>query len=506
MTLLASFGVLNYTVLVVYLVAIVTIGIVVAGSQKTTEDYFLAGRRMPWLVVAMSMFASLTSATSYMGVPGASFSENCSLIMIGAASILVAPLLILLFYPFYRRLNITTTYEYIDRRFGQSARFAISGLFVLTRLGWLGVVIYAPALAISVATGLNLYVAIVLMGLLAVTYTVLGGLAAVLWTDVVQFLVLIGGAVWVAISLVNGVPEGVSGILQIARETDHLVRWDVSLYEMSGTVAFVAFFFTLMQDYGTDQVTVQRLMAVRSYREMAQATLLNSFFDLVVMSLLLFLGLGMYAYYHHHSGLLPEGIGGDKVLPFYIMQALPNGVSGLLITALFAAAMSSMDSGINSLATVVVNDFIRPLRKQESSETNDVKLARWITVGLGGFAVGAAFYASTIESVLKAASTFLGLFSGPILALFVLGMVTKFGSFRAWGIATVIAVVVTYSLQSYENPETEQTIHWLYYFPCCFGLCFGLSFVFSLVLPCRRLNTGLTIWNKGLSLDGSGDS
>ncbi|MCH2130813.1 MAG: hypothetical protein MK179_16850, partial [Pirellulaceae bacterium] len=141
MTLLASFGVLNYTVLVVYLVAIVTIGIVVAGSQKTTEDYFLAGRRMPWLVVAMSMFASLTSATSYMGVPGASFSENCSLIMIGAASILVAPLLILLFYPFYRRLNITTTYEYIDRRFGQSARFAISGLFVFTRLGWLGVVI-----------------------------------------------------------------------------------------------------------------------------------------------------------------------------------------------------------------------------------------------------------------------------------------------------------------------------------------------------------------------------
>jgi len=222
----AQFGALNYTILGVYLVLMFAVGVYVAGRQRTTEDYFLAGRRMPWLVVAMSMFASVTSATSYMGLPGDAYSENCSLILLGVSGLFVAPILIFVFFPFYRRLGVTTSFEYIGHRFGQPARLTVSALFLLARLGWLGVVIYSPALAISVATGVNLYSAIVLMGVLAVSYTVIGGLAAVLWTDVLQFVILTGGALWVAATLIASVPEGLTGIITTAHETDHLLRWD----------------------------------------------------------------------------------------------------------------------------------------------------------------------------------------------------------------------------------------------------------------------------------------
>ena len=229
----SAFGALNYSIFFIYLAAIFGIGLLLAGKQKTTEDYFLAGRKMPWFIVAMSMFTSLTSATSYMGIPGTAYKENISLIIVGVMSVIGAPVMIFLFYPFYRRLNVTTSYEYINRRYGRNARFATSGLFILARLGWLGVVIYSPALALSVVTGINLYFAIFIMGVLATSYTVLGGLSAVLWTDALQFIILVGGAIWVAVTLMMNVPDGLSGIMTIARESGHLdiFNFDLNLFE-----------------------------------------------------------------------------------------------------------------------------------------------------------------------------------------------------------------------------------------------------------------------------------
>ena len=493
--MLAQFGTLNYTILGVYLVLMFAVGVVVAGRQRTTEDYFLAGRRMPWLVVAMSMFASVTSATSYMGLPGDAYSENCSLILLGVSGLFVAPILIFVFFPFYRRLGVTTSFEYIGHRFGQPARLTVSALFLLARLGWLGVVIYSPALAISVATGVNLYSAIVLMGVLAVSYTVIGGLAAVLWTDVLQFIILTGGALWVAATLIASVPEGLTGIITTARETDHLLRWDVNLVSLSATVVLFSSFFTLMQDYGADQVTVQRLMSTRTFGGMAKATLLNALFDLLIVGLLLFLGIGMFAYYQYHPDLLPEGVTGAKVLPHYIVHALPNGVSGLLITALFAAAMSSMDSGINTLATVIVNDFVKPLRRHDSGEEHDVFLARGISLLIGALAISAAFYASKYDDrVLKAAAALLSLFSGPILALFLLGMLTRWGNFYGWVFASVTSIGSTIWLQNYELPESGLGIHWTFYFPFSFGISFLISLTISCVWPGERPAPELTVW------------
>jgi solute:Na+ symporter, SSS family len=487
-----SFGLVNYAVLFLYLAGMVYIGVRLAGKQKTTDDYFLAGRDMPWIVVGMSIFASITSAITYMGVPGLVYEENVSFYVGMLMMPVAAPFIIYLFLPFYRELEVTTSYEYVYKRFGQPARYTVSGLFLLTRLGWLGTVIYAPALALSVVTGMNIWITILLMGVLGTVYTVLGGLAAVIWTDVAQFIVLAGGAVWVAATLILGTPDGFSGIMKIAAETGHLNlhEWRPNLYEMTVSVVAISYFIQFMHDYGVDQVTVQRLLATRSFAAMARATCLNALFTVVIVGILAFIGLGLFAYNQANPGLLPETLERDKVFPYYIVHALPVGISGLVITGIFAAAMSSVDSGINSLSTVVVNDFVRPLRKAAASETHDVWLARVLTVVFGGFATGVAFFASSIGNIIKTSQGFIGLFSGPVLALFLLGILTRRGSFSGWVVGTAVALPATMWVQKATD------VHFVYYFPMSFFISFLVGGAISFLIRGEEVEPRLTLWKK----------
>jgi len=380
-----TFGTLNYLVLGVYLAAMLGVGAYFSRRQEDSEMFFLAGRKLPWLAVAMSMYASLTSAVTYLGVPGTAYAENISLVIVCIMSPVVAPFILLIFYPLYHRLRVTTSYEYINQRFGPAAHRSVAGLFVLARLGWLGTVVYAPAMAMSIATGIPLWSCICMMGLLATAYTALGGLAAVVWTDVIQFIILIGGAVWVAVSLVHGIDGGAGHIMSVARETGrlHIADWRPNLFALTGPAVAVSFFFQLMQDYGTDQVSVQRLIASGSLRSTIKSVAFNACTDFFIIGLLLFIGLGLFTFFGHTA--LPADITSDKIMPYYIIHYLPQGVSGLLITAVFAAAMSSMDSGINSIATVLIKDFMKPADKE-------VRMARILTVVLGGLATGVAFY------------------------------------------------------------------------------------------------------------------
>ncbi len=487
-----SFSLLNYAVLFAYLAGMLFIGWRFAGRQKTTEDFFLAGRRMPWLVVAMSMYASLTSAVTYMGLPAAAYRENVALIMVAVVSPLVAPVLIYVFYPFYRRLRVTTSYEYIGRRFGEPARRSVSALFILARLGWLGTVIYAPAVALSVVTGLPIWASILLMGFIATAYTVLGGISADIWTDVVQFVIMVAGAAWLAWTLVARVPDGAAGIFAAARAAGHLQVFTTrfSLYEMTGAVVAVTFFFQLMQDYGTDQTTVQRLMTTPTFGGTVKAILFNAATDFLIVGLLLFIGIGMFAYQQAFPDLIPADLAADRVMPYYIIHALPDGVSGLLVTAIFAAAMSSMDSGISSLATVIVNDFVRPLRRTPADDHHDLILARWLTLVLGVAATGVAFYVSSFEHLIEAYTSIISLFNGPVLALFLLGIFSMRGKFRAWVAACAVAIPATLYIQYVVK------VHWIYYFPFSFGVTILFAYALSLIGRPPSTDRTLTLWGR----------
>ncbi len=461
-----QFGTLNYMVLGFYLAGMMGIGLYFARRQESAEQFFLGGRKLPWLAVAMSMYASLTSAVTFLGLPGTAYSENIALIIVCVISPIVAPFILILFYPIYHRLQVTTSYEYIEKRFGPTARYGVAGLFVLARLGWLGTVVYAPSMAMSIVTGIPLWSCICMMGLLATVYTALGGLAAVVWTDVVQFIILIGGAIWVAASLIHGVDGGMETIMTLARETGrlHIVDWKLNLFTMSGPIVAISFFFQLMQDYGTDQVTVQRLMATGSLRNTIKSVTFNACTDFFFIGLLLFIGLGLFAFFQTLT--LPENMTSDQVMPYYIIHYLPQGISGLIITAVFAAAMSSMDSGINSIATVILNDFAKSVK-------NKVRTARILTIGLGIFATALAFYVSTLGGIIKAFASFMSLFSAPVLALFLLGVLTRRGNFQGWLVGLAASVPATLWLQKVIEA------HWIYYFPFSFAVSFLVALIAS---------------------------
>lgn len=479
--MLGEFGILNTAILITYLAGMVAIGLALAGRQKTTEDYFLAGRNMPWLAVGMSMFASLTSATTYMGVPGFAYGQNIAMIFGVAMSLVAAPILARLFYPVYRKHRVTTSYEFILLRYGPWARRAVSALFVLGRLGWLGIVIYAPAKAMSVASGMPLTLAIAAMGLLAVTYTVLGGLSAVIWTDVVQFVILLGGAVWLAGTLVTHVPGGLAQIAHVAAQAGKFDVFDwTDLGKLTVLSATIGWFFLFLNDYGTDQVTVQRLLAVRTDAGVVKAIVFNAVNDLLINALLIFIGIGMFAYFKTFPDRLDPALETDGILPFYIMHILPRGVSGLLVTGIFAAAMSSVDSGINSLSTVIVNDWIKPLRRAGRGHGSDVALARWLTVILGIFATLAALYASRIGNIVQMWMNVMGLFAPPVLSIFVLGILTRGAHFRGWLVGACCGIALTVFLQ-------RACAGWLmpiWYFPISFFVTTATGYTVSRLWPC----------------------
>ena len=410
-----SFGALNYAILFVYMAAMLYMGIRLAGKQEDTEDLFLGGKKLPWLAVGMSFFASLFSAISYMGAPGVVYAENASAAVGVGLFVITVPLLVMIFYPFYRKLRVTTTYQYIGMRYGRGARVAVSVLFLLARLGWLSVVIYAPAVALSTVCGLDLSLSIALMGVIAIAYTAIGGLAAVVWTDAAQFVILTGALVWVIFSVGHNVPGGVPEILAVAKSADKMgvYDWTLNIFKLTAVSILINDFLSLMTDLGTDQVAVQRVLGVKDFKGVLRCTVFGGVSGAVINFMLIFAGLGLFAYFQAFPERLAAGISADRVLPFYIIKAMPAGVSGLVITGIFAAAMSSVSAGTNSVVTVIFNDLIKPNRRGQRDSAYDLRLSRWLTCLVGAVCIGMAFYATALGGIVKAVTGFLGMFSGP---------------------------------------------------------------------------------------------
>ncbi len=482
------FGFLNTAVLIAYLLAMLAIGLRFARKQRSTEEFFLAGRALPWLPVAMSMYASVTSASTYLVLPSKAYGTNVALIVASVISPLVAPVLIYFVYPVYRRMRVTTSYEYIGMRFGESAHQVVAVLFVLARLGWMGTVLYAPSLALHVTTGWPLHACILMLGLVATLYTVMGGLAAVVWTDVVQFVILVVGAFWVLVTLLLSVPDGAVGILRSASEAGRLQIFDLRLggagsspwgMFLHSSVWSVGLYMALnmCHEYGTDQVTVQRLMAVRDDRGVSKAILFNALVDFVLVAVLLFIGLGLLAFYRQSPGGLPALTSADGILPYFIRENLPQGIAGLIVTAILAAAMSSVDSGLNSIATVLESDLFRPWRRHPVNQNRGIFLARAWTVVLGIVATGIAFVMAEIGNILDGLSSVISLFNAPVLALFILGMSWRRTSFPAW----LGALALTLPATSFVNRCTA--VDWSWRFPLAFTGTLVLTVALSYVFP-----------------------
>lgn len=422
-----SFHVIDYVVMGVYLIAVVGLGSWFARGQHSLQDYFLAGRTMPFWAVGMSIIATDLSAVSYMGAPAWVYEKDLQYALAAVLLPLTLILVVVVYVPLFYRLQVYTVYEYLGRRFNLPIRLLACACFVFYRVGWLATVIYTPSLAISYTTGIPLISCILAVGVLTTLYTVLGGMKAVIWTDVVQFCVLAGGAVAVAVVLIVRVEGGVIGIWRTAATTGHTKLLTFSFDPMLEVTVWSMLFgltWAFMNAYGCDQVVVQRYFTVKSLRESVKSVLTGGLLVLPLNIVLYFIGVALVAFYAIHPDLA-EGLEGPKgVLPYFIVQGLPIGVSGLLIAGIVAATMSSIDSGIQSLTTTTIIDFIRPFRSSDApgGEQFELRLAHVIMVAWGTIATILGLFVGRLGTFLEITGKIAGLSGGPLGGMFLLGV------------------------------------------------------------------------------------
>jgi len=486
-----QFGWINWSVLVAYLAGLVGIGFFFASREKSTDDFFLAGRRIPWWAAGLSIFATMLSAITYLALPARSYGTNWTYFVFNWGILAIAPIIVYIYLPFFRRLNVTTAYEYLERRFSLGIRLLGSLSFIVFQFGRMGVVVLLPALALSAATGMNVYLCILVMGILSTLYTVLGGIEAVIWTDVLQTIVLLGGAIAAVIVVASQIDGGFVTILQDAQASHKMqlvnLRWDWMSDGLA--VIILAGVFNNLVSYSTDQAVIQRYLTTKNEAEAGRAIWTNALLSIPASALFFFVGTALFVFYQRYPAQLEPLEKTDQIFAWFIVQEMPPGISGLVIAGVFAAAMSSLDSSIHSVSTAITTDFVRRFRPA-GDETSFLNVARGLTLLLGAIGtIAAALMASQdIEYLFTYFLGIVGLFGGTLCGLFMLGIFTeRVTAVHAWaGIAVSYATLIVASYVYSVNGLLLAALGAI--------VCFVISYLAALVIPEPTGDlTGLTL-------------
>jgi len=434
------------------LLASVGVGALFVKEQKTTKDYFLAGRSMGSVVVAISVIAALFSGITYLGAPSEVYAHDISFALVSLAFFIATPIATLVFLPLYYQSRFYTAYQYLEERFSIGVRTLASALFIIRVLLWLGLATYAPALALQQVTGLPLWFTIVSTAVLTTFYTTLGGMKAVIWTDVMQFAVLFGGQLIIFAVALSRIPGGVGGAYRLGLE-GHKFTLDLSLdptvrVTLWGLILGGAFMHLVQMV--TDQVSVQRYYTASSLKA-AQRSLWLKLASVIPVAATFYLsGVVLYAFYRVHGDpiaakAIPKA---DYILPYFVITELPRGMPGLLISAIFAASMSTISAGINALTTCTLVDFYERLGGKAEGFEKQVTLARIWTVIFGLAVMGLAFVVQRLGTLLEASNKAIGLVGGPLIGLFLLGMITRRandkGAIIGWAVGVGVLVPICF--------------------------------------------------------------
>lgn len=490
-----SFGWLNMSVLVVYLLSMVMVGVYFVFRNKSTDDYFRGGQSIPWWAAACSIYATMLSSLTYVALPALIYRTEW-LIYIGTMMILVvAPIAIYVAMPFFRQIDATSAYEYLSKRFNMSVRLFASGLFTLFHIGRMGIVLALTALALAAVTPLDPWQSVLVMGVLSLIYCTLGGVEAVIWTDTIQTAVLLVGAVLCFVIIVNGVDGGFGGFIEAGRADDkfRMVNFDFgpgSITTLSIWVIVLGGIGQNISSYTADQAVVQRYMTTEDTRAAAKSIWANGF--LAVPGALLFfcIGTGLYAFYQSQPEKLDPTIQIDQIFPSFIGAEMPVGIAGLIVAGIFAAAQSTVSTSMNSIATTIVTDFMRPFNACKSEESY-LKAARILTFAMGtiGTLAGLLFISPEIRSLMEEYFKVIGMFMGALGGLFVLGMTTRRANGRGalTGIFAGVALMIAVWLNNWADGYLFATI----------GIvtCLVVGYLASLVLPSDEHDIeGLTLY------------
>jgi SSS family solute:Na+ symporter len=410
-----------------YLIGVVAFGSSFYRKNKSSESFTIGNQNIPTWVISMSIFATFVSSISYLALPGQAFQSNWNAFVFSLSIPLAIWMAVRFFVPLYRSVGSPSAYTYLERRFGPWAKYYASVMYLLTQLMRAGTIMYLLALTLNVILGWSISTIIIVTGISVIIYTLLGGIQAVVWTDAIQGIILITGAVVCIIVLIFKMPEGVDQLFRIAERNDKfsLGSFDLGLNSSTFWVVLIYGLFINLQNYGIDQNYIQRYMTARSDREAKRSALSGGLLYIPVSLLFLFIGTSLFSYYTARGNLLPEGIVGDKVFPYFISNELPNGLTGLLIASIFAAGMSTVSTSTNSSATIILNDFFKTNRKKSHRGQKEMIILYLSTLIFGILSVFIALAMINIESALVAWWKLASIFSGGMLGLFLLGYFSK---------------------------------------------------------------------------------
>jgi SSS family transporter len=435
-------------IIVVYLVGITLFGAQFRKSQKTLKDYFLGGRTTPWWAIAFSIVSAETSTLTVIGTPAIAFNGNLGFLQVVFGYLLARVVISFLLLPHYFRGEMFTAYELMQRRFGTRIRRLTAGAFLVLRALAEGVRVFAISIVVSIVLGTGEAASIFLIVCLTLFYTFEGGMTAVIWTDVIQMVIYVGGAIVSLFVILDHIPGGWSHVTEIASAAGKFQIFDFrfapNMEFFSRTYTFWAGVlggcFLTTASHGTEQLMVQRLLAARSEKESRTALFASWAVIFFQFSLFLIIGVILFVYYRD-SGLPPPNPP-DRIYPEFIWKYLPTGVAGLVIAAVLAAAMSNLSAALNSLASTTVMDFVKPMSKGERSDAEWLRLARLTTLVWGGVLFGIAVLAQGVRSVLEAGLSIASVVYGSLLGVFLLGVLTRRVQERAAMFGMLVGFVV----------------------------------------------------------------
>jgi SSS family solute:Na+ symporter len=407
-----------------YLLAITAFGSYFARFQRTTRDYFLTGRSVPWWAICFTIVATETSTLSFIGVPAMSYAGNMTFLQLAVGYIIGRLIVSVLFIPAYFRGELVTSYELLQRRFGSEVKMVAAVIFLATRSLADGVRLFATALVIAVVTQVPVSWTVVLLGTAMIVYTVRGGAAAVIWTDAVQMFVYLAGALMVFAALLERIPGGWDAVVATGAAAGKFTVLNLStdptaVYTLwAGVIGGVAL---TLATHGTDQFLVQRLLAARSAREATLGLSLSGVIVFLQFTLFLVIGIMLFTYYQQAP--VPPITRNDEILPAFIVNSLSGGAAGFIVAAIVAAALSP---SLNAMAATTVNDFYVPFFRPDADEGARMRVARRATIGWGVVQLAVALGGQWMDrSVLDAGLAVLSLAAGPVLGAFLVGVMGR---------------------------------------------------------------------------------
>jgi SSS family transporter len=495
----SAFGWFNWIIVAVYLGGMIGVGVWFMKREKSgcTDSYFRGGQRVPWWVAGLSIFATMLSSLTFMGIPARAYQTDVSWYLGQLPILLVVPIVAFFYLPFFRKLDLTSAYEYLEKRFNLPCRIFAALSFILFHIGRVAIVLYLPALALAVVSDIPVSTAILAIGVLCIIYTVIGGIEAVVWTDAIQALVLMGGAILCFLLAVGQVEGGMGGMLEIARADAKGfggLDWTSIDWSSNATysvfVLFIAFFFNALVPYTSGQDVVQRYVTTKDIGRARKSLWMTMWMSIFGSMVFFGLGVAVYAFYKSHPGLLdPAMAKTDSILPYFIMHELPAGVSGLLIAAIFAASQSTISSSLNSIAASWSKDFDKRIIRPNRDDATYLSAAKWVVLVVGGLGTGTALWMakSDLQSAFAAFNTMIGLTAGSLGGLFALGVFTRRANGRGALIGALSGFLAVISLELAKAPVAGL----LYAFIGCTA-CFTIGWLASWLFPAGRA-TGLSL-------------